>query len=48
MITPQQPFLSLRGLPQRLSQHVMQHLSPGNANTPCSARSWPAASGCSG
>ncbi|MBK8358487.1 MAG: conjugal transfer protein TraB [Comamonadaceae bacterium] len=29
MITPQQPFLSLRGLPQRLSQPVMQHLSPG-------------------
>ena len=24
MITPQQPFLSLRGLPQRLSQPVMQ------------------------
>jgi hypothetical protein len=34
MITPQQPFLSLRGVPQRLSQ--------------CSARSWPAESGCSG
>ena len=28
MITPQQSFLSLRGLPQRLSQHVLQHLSP--------------------
>ncbi|HQV08187.1 MAG TPA: conjugal transfer protein TraB, partial [Thauera sp.] len=28
MTTPQQPFQSLRGLPQRLSQHVLQHLSP--------------------
>ena len=28
MTTPQQPFQSLRGLPQRLSQQVLQHLSP--------------------
>ena len=28
MTTPQQPFQSLRGLPQRLSQHGLQHLSP--------------------
>ena len=28
MTTPQQPFQALRGLPQRLSQHVLQHLSP--------------------
>ena len=44
MSTPQQSFQALRGLPQRLSQH----LSPGNANTPCSALCWPAESGCSG
>ena len=28
MTTPQQPFQSLRGLPQRLSQQVLQHLAP--------------------
>mgnify|MGYP001255271793 CR=1 FL=1 len=28
MTTPQQPFQSLRSLPQRLSQHVLQRLSP--------------------
>ena len=28
MTTTQQPFQALRGLPQRLSQHVLQHLSP--------------------
>ena len=28
MSTPQQPFQSLRSLPQRLSQNLLQHLSP--------------------
>ena len=28
MTTPQQSFQSLRSLPQRLSQHVLQQLSP--------------------
>jgi conjugal transfer pilus assembly protein TraB len=48
MTTPQQPFQSLRGLPQRLSQHVLQHLSPRQRQYAMLSAPWPAASGCSG
>jgi hypothetical protein len=45
MTTPQQPFQSLRGLPQRLSQH---HLSPRQRQYAMLSAPWPAESGCSG